>query len=185
MSIISLESPVPNTIDHLPPPTDRPVRIYADGIFDIFHYGHARALEQAKKSFPNVILIVGVCSDETTHAYKCQTVLKDYERYESVRHCRWVDEVIEDAPWIITRDFMDKYDIDFVAHDAIPYTSGSNNDVYQTVKELGSATFDLNIGRFITTKRTKGISTTDLITRVMKDYDLYVQRNYDRYSLNY
>jgi len=155
------------------PPTDRPVRVYADGIYDLLHFGHARSLEQAKKSFPNTYLLVGCCNDEVTHKYKGKTVMTDKERYESLRHCRWVDEVIPDAPWVVTLDFLDKHQIDYVAHDSLPYadTSGAGKDVYEFVK---------SIGKFKETKRTEGISTSDLIMRIVKDYNEYVMRNLAR-----
>lgn len=46
---------------------------------------------------------------------------------------RWVDEVIRDAPWTVTPEFLEKHNIDFVAHDALPYADASGNDVYDVV----------------------------------------------------
>ena len=54
---------------------DKKVRVYADGVFDMYHIGHARVLEQAKKLFPNVHLIVGVSGDAETIMKKGKIVM--------------------------------------------------------------------------------------------------------------
>lgn len=57
------------------------------------------------------ILCFLVCDDAMTHSRKGKTVMTDKERYESVRHCKWVDEVIEAAPWVVDREFLDKHKV--------------------------------------------------------------------------
>lgn len=131
---------------------------------------------QAKNLCPNAYLIVGVCNDKLTHSKKGRTVMNEMERYESLRHCRYVDEVITDAPWAITDEFMTKHKIDLVAHDDLPYSAGTDDDIYKPLKERG---------KFLATQRTDGISTSDIICRMVRDYDIYVRRNLKRgYTAN-
>lgn len=92
--------------------------------------------------------------------------------------------------------------IDFVAHDDIPYSSAGSEDVYKHIKEAGErdikkyqehlCAFSVAIypgsifpvcvlpGMFVPTQRTEGISTSDIITRIVRDYDVYARRNLQR-----
>jgi len=121
--------------------------------------GHARQLLQAKNVFPKceVYLLVGCCNDQLTHSHKGKTVMDDGERYEALRHCRYVDEVVVDAPWTLDNDFLELHKIDFVAHDDAPYTIGSSeDDVYDFVKKRGM---------FVATQRTE-VGAGTLVTLV-------------------
>ena len=85
--------------------------------------------------------------------------MTDLERYEALRHCRYVDEVVIDAPWTLDNDFLDLHKIDFVAHDDAPYTLGTAaDDVYDFVKKRGM---------FVATQRTEGVSTSDIVARLV------------------
>lgn len=75
------------------------------------------------------------------------------------------------CPWVIGIPFLLKHNIHYVAHDDLPYGSVGQDDIYAEIKRAGM---------FKATQRTEGISTSDIILRIIKDYDMYVQRSLER-----
>ena len=75
---------------------------------------------------------------------------------------------ILNCPWLINLDYLDKLGCKYIAHDPEPYPYNDIPDVYGPFKKAN---------RFLATKRTEGISTTDIINRILIDYDRYVERN--------
>ena len=140
------------------------VKVYTDGIFDLFHYGHSqyfRNIKELYKSDTNFQLIVGISSDIDTHQFKgIYPIMTEMERAQVVRDCKYVDVVIENAPWEITDSFISQNQIDWVVHEDKPYILGASDghDVYARVKELG---------KFQHMDRTQGISTSDIKRRIL------------------
>lgn len=89
-------------------------------------------------------------------------LMPEEERFTTLIACKWVDEVIRDVPYELTDDFIkllfDRYDIDYIVHGDDPCITADGRDAYALPKRLG---------RFKTIKRTEGVSTTDLVGRML------------------
>merc|ERR1719244_2446865 len=97
------------------------------------HFGHANSLRQAKAM--GDVLVVGVHSDEEIAANKGPPVFNEEERYKMVRAIKWVDEVVENAPYVTTLETLEKYDCDFCVHGDDITTTADGQDTYHLVKD--------------------------------------------------
>jgi cytidyltransferase-like protein len=90
------------------------VWVYAPGVCDLFHPGHAEFFRRARALGDR--LIAGVASDETAAAYKPRPILSMDERLAVVAACRYVDRVLPDAPPRCDPACLDRIGADFAVH---------------------------------------------------------------------
>ena len=138
----------------------RPIRVYMDGCFDMMHYGHANALRQAASLGDE--LVVGLIPDREILRCKGPPLLDENERLELVESVKWVDEVLTGVPYDLTPEFLEelftKHRIDYVIHGDDPCILPDGTDAYAYAKKSG---------RFRLIKRTEGVSTTDIVGRML------------------
>ncbi|KAF2665273.1 phosphoethanolamine [Microthyrium microscopicum] len=131
-------------------------RIWIDGCFDFAHHGHAGASLQARKLGKE--LLVGIHSDEDILDNKGPTVMTLPERISSVEACRWVTKAVPHAPYVTSLRWVSHYGCQYVGHGDDITSDSSGEDCYRFVKKAD---------RFKVFKRTPGISTTDLVGRML------------------
>lgn len=126
------------------------------------HFGHVNLVRQAKEAeiIPGVKnhVVVGVRSDQEVARHKRLPIFTMAERMEMVRSCKYVDEVVADAPYITAVDTLEKQKCQFTVHGNDLSISARGVDTYAAVKAAN---------RYFEVDRTKGISTTNIIKRVL------------------
>jgi cytidyltransferase-like protein len=123
-------------------------------VADLFHYGHVEFLRRAREM--GDALLVGIHSDATVASYKRRPVMTMEERIGVVAACRYVDEVIADAPLSVSREWIDRHSIDLVVH---------GDDMSEEAAERMYAE-PAALGILRTIPYTPGISTTEILRRL-------------------
>jgi len=134
--------------------------VYCDIVGDLFHYGHAKLFEKCKNY--GDILYVGICGDEVVESYKRKPILNTYERNEIIKRCKLVDKTIINCPCPITKEFIQKHNIDIVIH-ANDMNKENLNNWYKVPIEMGI---------FKTVEYEKNISTSIILKRILERYKI-------------
>ena len=129
-------------------------RVYVDMVADLFHYGHVAFLKKARAL--GDYLLVGIHADDALVSYKRRPILTMEERVASVAGCRYVDEVLPNAPLIIDRGWVEKHNIHLVVH-GDDFSQEELEYYYKVPVEMGILR---------TVPYTHGISTTEIIRRI-------------------
>ena len=140
-------------------------KAYFSGSFDLFHYGHLRAIHKARQIADKnkAILIIGVNTDALYRKYKKRSAIIPYKyRKEIVESLKGVDMVIPNrdfSPLKILKDLV--IDIYIICREWVD----TKKKEISYMKERGKK---IEIIPYL-----KSISTTELRTKMVKNYLLH------------
>jgi ethanolamine-phosphate cytidylyltransferase len=144
--------------------------VYTVGSFDLFHCGHIDFLEKAKQL--GNFLIVGVNTDQVVNYYKGGgnfPIMTLHERVLSVLACKYVDEVVIGAPYDVTKELLDHFKINIVAHGKTPIVLNEEGlDPFQVPKQLGI---------FQLIDSSNRMTSMTIIDRIIAQRLIYEERN--------
>jgi cytidyltransferase-like protein len=145
-------------------------RVFTRMVADLFHEGHVNFLRAARALGTH--LTVCVVSDERVLDNKGKLpVMKQTERAATVAACKYVDAVMTETPASVTREFMQQHGFDIYT-----FACASENErsdkyrlcqtlPYEMIQELAY---------------TPGISSSDLVTRILDGAGLKTGKSQDK-----
>lgn len=136
----------------------RVTTVYMDGVFDLFHHGHLKAIRQCMALGEKVI--IGVTGDEDASSYKRPPIINQYERAIIVASISGVTSVICPCPLVVTADFIEEHSIDLVVHGFANEEDANNQSAFFQIP--------IETGIFQRIPYSHGRSTTDIIQKVKK-----------------
>ncbi|CAB3399817.1 unnamed protein product [Caenorhabditis bovis] len=138
-------------------------RVWTDGCYDLLHYGHASQLRFAKQFGKK--LIVGVYNDEEIELNNGLTVFEEEDRYRMVSAIKWVDEVVEDAPYITSVAILNQLDCDFCVPGDNTTQFDDGKDTYEEVRKSG--------------RYREGKHTNDFVSRILQSTKTHFMKDND------
>jgi len=141
------------------------MNVYMDGVFDLFHRGHLEAIKKVRQiAGVDGKVIIGVISDKDAESYKRKTIINEIDRVEIIKNIKDVDMVVFPGPLKITKEFLEKHNIDMVVH------SFANENDYQKQKVFFNNI--IQMGKFKYIEYYKGTSTSDIIKNIKNSDDV-------------
>jgi len=147
--------------------------VYVKGGFDMFHPGHLAFLKRARTL--GDYLIVGLHADKIVNQVRGLNypVMNLHERALCVLSCKYADDVVYGAPWLVTQDLITTMNVSVVACGR----PGASTEQLSAAEGPDPYIVPREAGILVTISSGSDMSTDILIGRILTSREIFLARN--------